>query len=392
MNELPASLQAPKFSKIVLPFINTRPATDIGLFILLLPFWWVLGVEQFIWPIGFALITLKLLSNGRNLYTTPTLKWLTLFLLVHLISGLFIVESFRYVTFVRNFSTYILAFFTLLAVINGVTKLREIKFVVDALIGMMALAALAGLLGILGIWDHSFNFTSLIGEVLPGWIVKTRYGSLVAQRALGNYGWFVGIGTYFRVSSFFLFPTHYASAIVLTLPLLGWRLHQSRRISSKIFFTFILLLLLLNLASTTGRIAIIGGLVGWAFFLATASKIRTIYKILLVGAVLAGAIAILLVPQYVIAGYENFTLARGTGSFDRRSTVYEESLAGAWERPFFGWGTERDFPDTIDPTQDYKYPAGITQLLPGYVIQTWFYRAIGVLRYVVARVERYPTF
>ena len=37
-----------------------------------------------------------------------------------------------------------------------------------------------------------------------------------------------------------------------------------------------------------------------------------------------------------------FVFARGEGSFNSRFGVYEASIAGFLERPFFGWGTERD--------------------------------------------------
>lgn len=335
------------------PFISTPPLWDVKWLLLLLPLWWFLGIEQFIWV---ALLTLSaakvvVLQQGRVHVPTP-LKLLAAFVLVYLISGLFIVESFRYVTFARNFLTVLSAFWLFFVVVNQARSWADIDGLLKAILAMLAFAGVFGLLGLLDIWRPSVQ--SLMGQVLPGWITSTDYGSQIAFRAVGRTGWFVGLGQYFRVRSLFLFPTLYASALIYGLPfalfkferLRGWR---------RLLVGGLIVLLLVNLIFTTARTALVALIAGGIYYALFAGPLRQALR------VLAGLLTLLLVVAFLSTLYvesitarrlavteagtavvETFLLARGGGSFADRLTVYEGTLNGVLERPFFGWGTERD--------------------------------------------------
>jgi O-antigen ligase len=115
----------------------------------------------------------------------------------------------------------------------------------------------------------------------------------------------------------------------------------------------------INLVFTTGRAAIMSLILGGGFYF---FFVRRKYS------QLRGAILYLLICAIVIAGFslsdelnffpgnpipgivEGLLSSRGA-STEHRVTVYQYTIQGWLERPFFGWGTERDIPD-------FKFPAG----------------------------------
>ena len=86
-----------------LPFLTTHPLTDIGLLFLLLPLWWALGLDQFIWPPLVLFLFLKTLTclakQKRSLRLPLVINPMLFFLVIYGISGIFIVEKDRYLLF-----------------------------------------------------------------------------------------------------------------------------------------------------------------------------------------------------------------------------------------------------------------------------------------------------
>lgn len=386
-----SSANASPPSRLVIPFVDTQPLTDIKLAILMLPVWWALGVEQFIWPVILGIATLKTLhlQNLRLIVTRP-LRWFALFLIVVLISGFFIEESIRYITFARNLGAFLSGFLIYLVITNRARSLRSIDKTLDVILIVMILAGVAGLLGILDVWRPSFQ--SLMGRLLPDSIIATSYGHVIAWRELGQYGWFTGLGLYFRLSSFFLFGNHYSSAIVYTLPFLFMRLGQSRGVR-KLAVGFAIPLLIINLIYTTGRVAALGLLFGALFFaLFHSAYRRTVRALLALG--LSLAILAVLSLSIVEAGspaaeagligqassaVEAMVFARGRGSYESRFGLYGATLVGFLERPIFGWGTERDVEGLPLPAGSHSeylaalYRQGLLGIiaLAGMVISAW---------------------
>ena len=86
-----------------LPFLTTHPLTDIGLLFLLLPLWWALELDQFIWPSLVLFLFLKTLTYSakqkRSLRLPLVINPMLFFLVIHGVSGIFIVEKDRYLLF-----------------------------------------------------------------------------------------------------------------------------------------------------------------------------------------------------------------------------------------------------------------------------------------------------
>ncbi len=356
----------------------TSALTDLALLYLLLPLWWALGVEQFIWAPALVVIAAKvwLLRGGfrdpgsispRKIWRSlqPAARWMAVFLLIHLISGLFIVETFRYLTFTRNLLTFAAAGMLLVIIPWIVSGWQEIRRLSYALLAVMLVAGILGLLAALEIWQPSFK--SLMGYLMPEWIAQTDYGGRIAQRFMGVYNWFIGLNWYFRVKAFFIFPPLYASALVITIPLAIFLFVQSRSRSRKWLLGALIALMLFNLVYTTGRTAIAGFLAGGAFYLLSFSSWRRWLRM----AVLVGAITVFILALWNFDTTRqiawNALFARGSGTVYSRVAIYRESIRGAIERPFFGWGTERDFID-----QDFAYPAGSHNLYLGVLYKQGF--------------------
>jgi len=332
--------------------VDHSPITDVGLLVVLLPLWWALGIEQFVWPLGFGLIAIRVLLRNGTFIAVGPLKWALAFIAVHAVSLLFIVENFRIITFGRNLGAYVAVLCLLFIITNCVEEWRQVRFLLGCLVAAVGVSALLGALGIVS--GVPLRFTSLMGHLMPHSVAATDYGGNIARRSTGHYAWFVLTGDYFRVTGLFMYATLYASALIVMLPVLFFLTTTTRRTVTKVGLGLLVLLFLLNLAGTTARVAGISFLVGSAYFLLFASERRLIYR---TGAVAAVIGAMLL----GIATYEEWrreaqiveavVFARGTGSYDHRTAVYRETLAGFTARPFFGWGTERD-------VRGLRYPAG----------------------------------
>lgn len=324
--------------------------------LLLLPLWWVLGIEQFIWPVVLFWSTLKILLSGTRVLFPAILQILTLFIAVYLISAFFIIEPVRYVTYLRTLGTYMAAWFIIFILANTLRDWTSIRRFIQIIAISMLIAVTVGALGITGIFRPSFS--SLMGQLLPSWITDTAFGGNIAQRNLGFQSWFSWFGNYFRISSFFLWPTTYAPALALTFPVMLYLFQYGRHRYQKLFWSASLMLLLLNLLFTTGRIAALALLCGAVFWYFLSRHHKLIYRLmvfllLFLVALLGSFLSPVEVsPQQLVS---DFVFARGSGSPSSRLIIYQKTLEGFLERPIFGWGTERDIADTSD---SFIYPAG----------------------------------
>lgn len=340
--------------RLVLPFLETDPLFDVRWGILLLPVWWWLGVEQFIWPVLFGLGALKMLHlQGWRLRLNAPLRWFALFMAVVAISGLFIVEAERWLTFWRNFGTFVAGFLILLIVSNRARSWPAIERLLDATLLAVLLSGVMGLLAVMDIWRP--GFLSLAGRLLPEPVLATSYGTAVAYRTLGNFGWFVGLGIYYRLNSFFLFSNHYSSVLVYAIPFLFYKLGRVRGLR-RLLVGLGIVLLMINLIYTTGRVALLSLLGGALVFMMFYSLQRRFVKVLgalaLAAAIWVLAIAVTLeisasgqrtgLIGSVVEAVDAFVFARGEGSYTSRFGVYVATVEGVLERPLFGWGTERD--------------------------------------------------
>ena len=338
-------------SRLRFPFLDTTPVWDIRWLLCLFPIWWLLGAEQIVWMAGTVWVAIKLIAQQRgHVKLLLPVRLLLLFVLIHLVSGLFVVESVRYVTFGRNFGTYIAGLAVAVVVTNSVNSWHQVQYLLKALFVAIGFSALVSMSAALDIWRP--QFLSLIGQFLPEWILATDYGNQIAYRTVGQQSWFIGLGRYYRLNGFFLFATLYAAALVYIVPFLVFAAKWATGWRRWLWWGFILLMLI-TLLFTTARIPALSLLLGGMFFLLFVSRQRWLYQGLGIGVALflmAGLAVTFLAEEVtqqssvsgdLIGIVETAWYARGTGSPLSRFYVYENTLSGIAERPFFGWGTER---------------------------------------------------
>ncbi|MCI0650188.1 MAG: O-antigen ligase family protein [Chloroflexi bacterium] len=326
--------------------------TLVGYLFLLLPLWWVLGVEQFVWPVALAGIGLwEFAVRKARPVLTPTARWFFLFLVAQIISSFFIVERARYLSFGQTFLVYGASALLVLILPNRITGWRDIRFLLISLLIAMTVAAALGLLGMARLWQPSFM--SAAGAILPEWIADTSYGGRIAFRTIGQEAWFFSL-PYFRVNSFFLFATVYALALAITVPIALFAVERANKITKKALWGGIVLLLLVNLAATTGRTATIALFVGGVYQLAAVSPIRRWIRVGIVVGISVIVVTYLFEGQLLEQLYAAFLNARA-GSLDARSIVYQETWQGFLDRPLFGWGTQRDIPGFALPAGSHSY-------------------------------------
>lgn len=357
---IPANYRFQSLKSAPIPIITTSVFSDITLFFALLPVWWFLGIEQIIWLFLFALTTIKTLVLHRfRVRVVTAAKILVFFLIIHLVSSLSIVESFRIITFIRNFSMYLLALFIVITITNNVRTEEQLQRVIDGLLVGIGWAVILGFLGIIGLFRP--EFTSGIGYLLPSSISSTDYGTRIVLRSTGTLSWFAGLGTYYRIRSVFLYGTMYATTLAMTYPLLLYRFRISETLKGRLILVILGCLMLINLLFTTGRSAIAAWLIGavvWLWFTYGLSKRWG--KLVLLLLMLMACILIVAFLVSIFLGLDPFQLteanlrsllaARGSSTADRLY-VYQQTLIGWLDRPLIGWGTERDIPG-------FRYPAG----------------------------------
>ncbi|MCB0017817.1 MAG: O-antigen ligase family protein [Anaerolineales bacterium] len=351
-------------TNLKLPLLDTRPVQDVAFLVLLLPVFWFLGIEQFVWPIAMLIVLVKAILLGQERLKMPrSLQWFGAFVIVHAISGLFIVESFRWLTFARNFGSYVAAFLVALILVNSVKSWDDALLVIRSLGLVMGICIFVGILGIMGLWRP--NLSSVVGTFLPQWIKETYYGNRIAFRIIGQYDWFAG-WRYFRVISLFAFATMFASALAITLPIVIFLYSATRRISGKLFWLIVLFSGGVCLLFTTGRVAAFSFAIGGIFYFWYYARSRKLVR--LTATVALGCVATLIfvntifsrepVPANLVSFSNDFYYARRASVSDR-GYVYQKTIEGWLERPILGWGTERDIPDHPFPAGSHSHYLGI---------------------------------
>jgi hypothetical protein len=322
--------------------------------IMSLPLWWILGVEQIVWCSAFGVIAAGMvISHARRIVVVPTLIAMGIFLGCYVLSAFSIIEAPRYITYVRNLSTYISVALLLLILTNAIRRFSDAEAIVRTVVWTMTFAGFVAIVSTLGILN--IQFTAPIGMVLPKSVTATNYGSRIVTRALSEESWIMGIGQYQRARGFFLYPTMLAPALGTTIPMAIYLRRWSKGLL-RMSYNVAIVVLIAALLATTARGAL-GALIGgggiWFLFRPT-RKPNAIWVLMIVFVLAASAIvSVLLSPIDVGAAWESVYYARGEGSPTHRGMVYRETLESLRESILFGWGTERDLPNSNSP-----FPAG----------------------------------
>ncbi|AEB12559.1 O-antigen ligase family protein [Marinithermus hydrothermalis] len=313
-------------------------------FILLTPLWWFLGIEQFIWPIlGAFLLVLQ-----RRILVFSPIKFLIALISIQIFSIALIEESIRYYTYGRQLLTSIGSVLFLTVVTSSIKSFDDIRFLIRGISLFFTVAGFLGIFAITGFWNG--YFLAPIEMFLPESVQSTSYGERIVFKYLGQPGYFTFIGEYIRVSSLWLYPTTYAMAIVAFFPLSLWAM-QADKPRYRSLHILAIILMFINLVFTTGRMAMLGLLLGGVYFMFSQKRFFWI------SVVAVGFVPILF---SILEGshlnsignvISSLVVARGEGSFIDRVRIYRATFEGWLERPVLGWGTEQDI-------EGFAYPAG----------------------------------
>jgi|TARA_B110000879_G_scaffold172607_1_gene224244 O-antigen ligase len=321
--------------------------------------WWFLGMEQFLWFFAIGIIFIQFLIFNKLQFRTNTITLLLAFFLVaYGISFFSIVEKIRYITYFRNLSTYLTALMLLIITWNVIDKWWQVEKLLKAVIVVMLIASIVGILGF-SFEIFRIQFKSLTGYFLPNAISKTGYGSVIAVRNIGFYNWFMGIGNYFRISSFFLYSTMFSSTLAITLPIALF-LSNINKGRVKKFYVFSAVMMGLALLFTTGRVAIMAFFIGYVIFRFLMIK-SFAKKIIIFGIFFMMSSIFLLYLELTGFLYQIIDLllySRGQGSANSRIKIYTQTFSSFLERPIFGWGTERDVKGLAYPMGSHSYYLG----------------------------------
>lgn len=333
--------------------------TELYYLVLLFPMWWFLGMEQFLWFFAIGIIFIQFLIFNKLQFRTNTITLLLAFFLVaYGISFFSIVEKIRYITYFRNLSTYLTALMLLIITWNVIDKWWQVEKLLKAVIVVMLIASIVGILGF-SFEIFRIQFKSLTGYFLPNAISKTGYGSVIAVRNIGFYNWFMGIGNYFRISSFFLYSTMFSSTLAITLPIALFLININKGRVKK-FYVFSAVMMGLALLFTTGRVAIMAFFIGYVIFRFLMIK-SFAKKIIIFGIFFMMSSIFLLYLELTGFLYQIIDLllySRGQGSANSRIKIYTQTFSSFLERPIFGWGTERDVKGLAYPMGSHSYYLG----------------------------------
>jgi len=339
--------------------LKNKIINELYWLVIFFPLWWVLGIEQFFWFVSVGLVFIQFVIYSKFEFHANVISiLLLLFLVIYGISFFSIVEKIRYITYFRNLSTYLTALMLLIITWNVIDKWWQIEKLLRAIVFVMLVASVVGVLAF-SFEIFRVEFQSLTGYFLPGFITETGYGSVIATRNVGYYNWFIGLGAYFRISSFFLYSTMFASTLAITLPI-AFFLRNIKKGSERHFYSLTIVIMGLTLLFTTGRVAIFAIFAGYVIFRFLAIRSFAIkLSTVLVGVLLCSVFLFWL--EQTGALYQIIDLAlysRGEGSASTRMEIYRQTFNGFLERPFLGWGTERDVKGLAYPLGSHSYYLG----------------------------------
>lgn len=343
--------------RLSLPFLSTSPETDLKLLFLLLPLWWLLGLEQFIFFPVLLYSSIKLLVIRRQVKVRPTFVLLLLFCGASLLSLVQVDDNLRYFTFARNwlsYCTFTLSFFIITNTIRTGRQLFSLLAVLVISMGAIGTMGFAASFGALAL-----TVRTPIDLIVPSAVADTDLFSRISNRTLGSTGWFSYLGKYYRLRGTFLFATMYAAAVAMTIPLALFCVSYVNRKSMKSLFLVIVSILLWNLFFTTGRTAWAALLIGGLLWFYQTSKFHLALKLSLLatGAVIA-LVLLILSPPVVSQEARTLIDARGSSSSDRLK-IYRTTLEGIAMQPLLGWGTERDVDEIPYPAGSHSYLLGL---------------------------------
>ena len=189
------------------------PARDVRVVIALLPLWWALGLDQFVWPIAVGLLILKAVMARRHIPLPTPFALGASVLLFAIAASATMVSDGRELTYVRNLSVYGAGIGLAVLAIATHSTLAHVVATVRVLVITFGLVTLAGALGSLGLWfEFSTPMARFVGALGPSEYVSTMVNkSFVHAEAL----WFAD--GFLRPRGLMMFPNILGGVAALSL-------------------------------------------------------------------------------------------------------------------------------------------------------------------------------
>jgi O-Antigen ligase len=335
-------MQNRHWPKLGLPFITTRVSTDLVLFFVLWPLWTILGITQFLGPVLMMLLVFKLLivhSRQKREIVIPFFLFsvMSAFLFFSLVSGLHIQEKQWNLVFLRNLALYIGALAVFIIVINITKDEADLLRIIKGLNFMVFLASLIGLAVILGIIPIQPGIVAPISHVLPERIRDSEFLYKTIHPALGDH-YRLDLPNMWvrRINSLSPYANMFAAVLIILLPFQVF-LFRLAKGWKRIWFSFNIGLVAINLLFTFSRSALISFLFGCLYF--GFLNVKRFLGLLQRPLIIISLILLILLFLSVLR--EPVLVAKSSSSASR-ILIYQKTIESWRGSPVFGWGTERN--------------------------------------------------
>jgi O-antigen ligase len=364
--------------RVRLPFVSTSFATDLRLYTLLWPLWWLLGADQLLLPlfILYEFIRFLLLNHWQVRINTAAL--LALALAIWWVVPVFWVDPEVIDVFLKESASIWAQFLILVLFWNCVKTAADWRKVLDSLTLIALYTVVASVIFVSGVWRG--EFTSLIGRALPeSMIAASSFFTSISFRAFGESVLESDIGLFtLRLNALTLSFSALSMVCLLLIPLMYWRLQTTRGLA-RLVYLGLLLGLVLALALTESRIAYAAFLVGIVFYAllrlhAFRSPNRPLTFAVTLAAMGIALVAVFLVIGFIIQWFQSTFVDLRPGSWLVRMYIYVQTLALLPEHPIAGWGAAVHLPDMPS-----DYSAGTHSSYLGMLFQ---HGIIGLLAYL----------
>ena len=362
--------------RVRLPFVSTSLATDIWLFALLWPLWWVLGIEQILLPFFLIYETVRLLIRSEWRVRVNLTIWLTLALAVWWVVPIVWADREFLDIFLKETATIWSQFLILVLIWNGVRNEDEWRRVVGALIIFAAYTAAAGFIYVGGLWRG--DIVSLFGRILPASLVDaSAFFSSIAYRRFGEMAIEVGLLNH-RLAALSLSFSSLSMVCLLLIPLIAWRGLVTRGVR-RLIYVLIGIGLLICLVYAESRISYVAFLISAVVFVVLRlgllrghNRVFTLAMSLLA----AGAVLLLVYATFelILRSLQVAFIDLRPGSWLVRFNIYIVTLQLLPQHPIAGWGVPVRIPGTAS-----EYSAGTHS---SYLGMLFTHGIIGLLLYL----------
>lgn len=367
--------------RLKIPFLLSSLNNDILWSWLFLPVWYILGIDQFVWPFLGLLISFKWFLTkikNRNVLFFPNNFFLNIFLIflvLYLLSGIFIPETDQKpYLFFRDLGLYFCAY-----IFSGVIITRfsfeDIQriFLIFVAIGLLSVSIM--LLSIFGIINY--DYYGIVGSFFPQSFKNNDYFLAMIHKTpfeLGEYEKVYLFNNFEmkRPRSIFMDATSFGGLLAIVIPISLWLGNIKRRINQKLIFYLVSVLLFISLLFTLTRSAILGLVV--AIFLVF---ITTKGNLLKRGVFLLVTVPLILFICYSLNIHQLIIGRFGSSSDITRLIVYRETFKEIIHFPVFGHGTVMAFPGNpfLPPLGSHSTPLRIA-FTQGFLGLALFYSMI----------------